>query len=439
MEENKKIKIKLSTIIIIILLLAVIALGLTLFIVLNKDKENRNYNQVPENNIVQNKIENPSVDPEKYANTDFDFKFLKLENEKENMIYSPLSIKYAFQMLKDGADGNTKAQIENVLGNTNLVKHDNIENVLSLANAIYIRNTYAQYIKEEYKNRLEDKYNTEVKIDEFKNAKTMNSWIENKTFGQIKDMISDNIPANPDNKMILINALAIDMKWKTEFDAANTYSRPFYTNDNKQLDVAMMNNETKSKNVSYYKDDKVTALLMDLEEYENEQMEFLAIMPNSDLSKYIENFDKKDLNNITDNLKKASETNAGLKISIPKFSFDYDLKLEKDMKALGITDAFSPEKADFSNMVNNKKLWVGGALHKANIDFTEKGVKAAAVTVIYMKDATAILNEEKPIEVKIDHPFMYVIRDKKSGEIWFVGTVYEPNSWENEKDNYEHR
>lgn len=84
-------------------------------------------------------------------------------------------------------------------------------------------------------------------------------------------------------------------------------------------------------------------------------------------------------------------------------------------------------------------MHVGEALHKANIDFTEKGVKAAAVTVVLMKDVTAMLEENKPIEIKIDNPFMYLIRDKETGEIWFVGTVYKPNSWENDKDDYKMR
>ncbi len=78
-------------------------------------------------------------------------------------------------------------------------------------------------------------------------------------------------------------------------------------------------------------------------------------------------------------------------------------------------------------------------LHKANIDLTEKGIKAAAVTVIYMTDSMALSDEKQPIEVKIDKAFMYLIRDKKTDEIWFVGTVYEPNSWENDKADYQYR
>ena len=90
-------------------------------------------------------------------------------------------------------------------------------------------------------------------------------------------------------------------------------------------------------------------------------------------------------------------------------------------------------------MSSRRPLWVEGALHKANIDFTEKGVKAAAVTVIYMMDGAMMADKNKPIEIEINKPFMYLIKDKKTDEIWFVGTVYEPNSWENDKADYEYR
>ena len=86
-------------------------------------------------------------------------------------------------------------------------KYNNINNVLSIANALYIRDTYSEYVKDEYKNILATNYNAEIKYDVFKNAKNINNWIENKTFGQIKNMLRDEIVTNPDNEMFLINAI----------------------------------------------------------------------------------------------------------------------------------------------------------------------------------------------------------------------------------------
>ena len=110
---------------------------------------------------------------------------------------------------------------------------------------------------------------------------------------------------------------------------------------------------------------------------------------------------------------------------------------------MGITDAFNPDLANLSKMADiqktGKNLYVSDALHKANIDFTEKGVKAAAVTVFAVMEATAMVERIEPIEVTINKPFVFIIRDKKNKEIWFTGTVYEPNSWENDKAQYEMR
>ena len=427
-EKNKKIKIKLTTLIVIILIAIILIAGIVLAR-LNKNIDTKN--EAMNTTQIEDKPTDVRIN---FTDTDFAFKFLKMENKKNNIVYSPLSIKYALKMLSHGANGNTKTQIESVIKDLDLVKYNNIDNILSLANALYIRDT-----KDEYKDILLNNYNAEIKYDAFRSADNINNWIENKTLGQIKNMLRDEIVTNLDNEMFLINALAIDMSWKDKFDEEDTYGGKFYLENGNEMIATMMNQETKSDNISYYKDNNVTAISMDLEEYENEQMQFIAIMPNNDLSNYVNNFKEDTLKNITSNLTLASKTKNGLDIFIPKFSFDYELSLENDLKNLGITDAFDKNLADFSNMSNKRPLWVGGALHKANIDFTEKGVKAAAVTVIYMTDGAMIADEDKPIEVNINKPFMYLIKDRKTDEIWFVGTVYEPNSWENDKANYEYR
>lgn len=109
-----------------------------------------------------------------------------------------------------------------------------------------------------------------------------------------------------------------------------------------------------------------------------------------------------------------------------------------DMEWEDSFDSKDTTGADFSN-ISNTILYVSDALHKANIDFTEKGIKAAAVTVIVMADKSMVATPTKPKEIKIDKPFLYMTRDKNTGEIWFVGTVYEPNYWENDKLDYQYR
>lgn len=308
---------------------------------------------------------------------------------------------------------------------------------MSFANGVYIRDSYSGKVKKEYISILKNKYNAEIKYDSFNNANNINKWIENKTLGIIKNMLQDSMLQDKLTKMLLINALAIDMEWEDAFECSDTHGENFKLNTGENMLATTLNKETKSDSFSYYKQKEIIALSIDLKKYDNTQLEFIAIMSNGDLSNYIESFTNEELNNIINKMKPASKEKNGIKISIPKFSFDYDLKLKDDLIKLGVTDAFDRELANFSNMTNRIiGLYVKDALHKANVDFSETGIKAAAVTVVVMAEKFAISDINKPREIKIDKPFIYFIKDKNADEIWFTGTVYEPNSWEEDVEEY---
>jgi len=186
-----------------------------------------------------------------------------------------------------------------------------------------------------------------------------------------------------------------------------------------------MSTKTFSKDVSYYLDNDLTVLTMSLKEYNGVQLEFVALMPKEDLSGFVKNVTKSQIETIDEQLKLASDTRDGVNIRIPKFKFNYDLKLKSDLMNLGILDAFDIERADFSNMsiayTPDEKLYVSNALHKADIEFSEDGIKAAAVTVIIMMmGATSLPRETHPINIIIDKPFMFMIRDKATKDVWFT-------------------
>ena len=408
--KENKIKIKLTTAIILIII-AILCCGI-IAIILSKNDYRKDEKSIQ---IGNKKIK-------EVKSNDFSFEFLKMEEKRDNMIYSPLSIKYALSMLEDGANGNTKDQIEKVIGNNSVKKYDNINDTMSLANAMYIKDSYSKNIKNEYKELLQNNYNAEIQFDTFDNAKNVNQWIENKTFGQIKNMLDDIKIKN--KKVLLINTLAMNMEWKEQFDENNTYSRDFYLDDGNNIKVETMEKETTSNDISYYQNKNVTAISMDLQKYNNKQFEFIAIMPNNNVSKYIEDFNTDTLKKLLNKLKPASSEQNGIKICIPKFSFDYNLDLKEDLQNLGITNAFEND-ADFSNIVAGE-FFVDDVLHKANIIFSESGIKAAASTVVEMTDGAIMNNKTKPKEIKIDRPFMYIIRDKITEEIWFVGELYKP-------------
>jgi len=392
---------------------------------------------------VQELVEEPSEGPVQepvQGDADFDFTFLKLENKKKNMLYSPLSIKYALNMLQEGAEDNTYAELNKLIGNNELPVYTDLNENITLANGLFIRDVYYDLVKTDYINTLKDNYDAEVIKDPFANAKNANKWVEDKTLGIIKNILSDEVVQDPDVGMLIINALAMDLTWSVTFDRANTRGQTFYKDDGQEVEVTMMSlNKIENSNIAYYRNENITVLNMNLKEYSGTQFEFMAIMPVSNLATYVENVSMEQISEIDSKLIPTSRSSAGVNIKIPRFEFDYDLSLKNDLMKLGIKDAFDKDAANFSKMVDleDRRIYVADALHKANIEFTEKGAKAAAATVIVMGGfAAAAFMPPEPINITINKPFMFIIRDKSTKDIWFTGTIYEPNLWENNKSSY---
>jgi len=363
-----------------------------------------------------------------------DLDFLKLENNNENIIYSPLSIRYGLSLLSTGADGETATEINNLLGDVELPIYQNEVDKLSLANAVFIKNDFKDFVPSNYISTVENKYASEVIYDNFTNTENIDNWVSQKTFGLIDKV---GLQVNNKTEMVLANALAIQMGWQNDFDSGDTYGSSFYYDNGEEVIATTMHKETSSSNINYHIGDDVTVLSMPLAKTDNDvQLEFNAIMPPSNLGKYIENLTLSNLESTLKNTIPADATEAGINISIPKFKFDYELKFRNDLNSLGIVTAFDCDLADFSNMAPDKPLCVSDAIHKANIDFSEEGIKAAAITAFGMMEATAIAETDVPVEVTIDHPFFFVIRDTNSGDIWFTGAVYRPNLWEDDASSY---
>ena len=475
--------------------------------------------------------------------SDLDISFLKLENEKENKIYSPLSIKYALKMLEDGTNGESRLQISNLIGKYNLTKYKSNSN-MSLANSLFIRDTFNDMIKQKYINTLRTKYNAEIVVDSFADANNVNSWVSNKTLNLINNLLNE---IEEDQKFLLINALGIDMEWKDKFltpggegcsyeherfswrsaeqvshhefgeeeqivsgmeiaasinnydiitelgegnirktvgDEFRKWAKNLTENDweyNEIFDgdlsdekieeklaqyldggkyygtydskgyISEINSNYKrvdySTDFSLYVDDSVKVFAKDLKEYDGTTLQYIGIMPtNQDLDSYVQNVDQITINNIISNLKelKAENFKEGVvtKITgyIPKFKFEYELKLKEDLEKLGIKDVFEQGKANLVEICEDEDIFINDAVHKANIEFTQDGIKAAAATMMGGAGAGSSFDyiydiPVEEIDLTFDKPYMFLIRDKETGEIWFMGTVYEPLSWEEEPEN----
>ena len=537
-EPEKKGGNKKKTIIIIciiVLLVIIAAVSIYFFVIRKSDNKENNNNEVKHETEIINtnspyKLTSNGLEP-------FDLYFMQLENNGKNKVYSPLSIKYALAMLSEGANGATKEQIDNIIGEYSARKYNNSDN-MSFANGLFIKDTYKDSIKSSYINTVASKYNADVIIDSFKNANTLNSWISDKTFNLITN-ITDEIS---DLDFILVNALAIDMEWVEKIQSEHgiyTVKFPHESVDNENrmygfsvygLDIAdyhrlefegvdyevksveigaIANNydiinilgednirqtvreafeKYKSENpgtvydysireitdfdtwfdtyyikelennfghvssstdFEFYIDDNTKVFAKDLKEYDGTTLQYIGIMPtNTSLDNFIENMEASDINTLINNLKpmelSSFKEDYITEISgyIPMFKMDYELDLISDLKTLGITSVFD-KSAQLSNITSDK-AYITDASHSANIEFSNDGIKAAAATIVGgagdVTDPNFDYFFEIPIEkidLTFDKPFMYLIRDKETGEIWFAGTVYEPIDMAEYEEEYE--
>ena len=198
------------------------------------------------------------------------------------------------------------------------------------------------------------------------------------------------------------------------------------------------NHISSSTDFKFYNDDNVRVFAKDLKEYDGTTLQYVGIMPkNISLDSYISNIKASDIKNIIGSLKDIEldsfNDNVITEISgsIPFFKFNYKIDLINDFKTLGITDVFDSSKVNLSKMLNGNATIVK-VEHSANIEFSNDGIKAGAAIQMGGKGASSCGFDylyEVPVEkidLTFDKPYMFIIRDKDSGEIWFAGTVYEP-------------
>lgn len=412
---NKKILIGLS-----IILIVIITVG---GILMHNAKNDNNINEI------------------EYANGEFNLNLIKTVNNGRNKNYliSPYSIEIALNLLREGADGNTLTEINNVIGNRS-INDITIKNRVSVANAAFIKNQYKKYVLDSYYKVLTNKYQSEILYDDFDTPKVINDWVNNKTNGMIKEILSN---IDKDYVLGLANALAIDVEWDSAFECQQTTSEKFNKIDGTVINVEMMHKVLEYSDYKYLKSEDAIGVVIPYKKYDSKtgedsfdsgrQLEFMAILPNDNLHNYINNLTRAKLDMLDTTSREVSD-DFEIELALPRFRYDYDLNDFKDVLInMGIKDAFDPDMANFTKMIKRSEaipnLYVGEAIHKTHIDLNEKGTKAAAVTYFGMFKATGMLKEKETVRVTFDKPFLYMIRDKESKEVLFFGTVYEPNKW----------
>lgn len=243
----------------------------------------------------------------------------------------------------------------------------------------------------------------------------INNWTREKTFGKIP-MIIPKGTLTTGTKMVIVNALYLKAKWENPFDTRITTRLPFFVNDDSTVSPLMM---IATFSLPYYHEESFSAVELPYVTPHSTPVELalLVVLPNN-----IEAFE----NSLT--LGKLTQIKEGLRterihITLPAFKFTTQLRLNDPLIGLGMSDAFS-DTADFSGITGKKDLMISDVIQQTFFSVDEAGTEAAAATAITMTRTSMISGN--PIEFKVDRPFSFVLYDKKTGVILFMGRVVNP-------------
>jgi serpin B len=214
-------------------------------------------------------------------------------------------------------------------------------------------------------------------------------------------------------RLVLTNAIYFKGSWASRFEKRNTRQAPFTLTNGDKVNVPMMN-QTETFNYMQAEDFQV----LEMPYVENELSMFIFLPKKFDgLNKFEKTLTSENLSLWLTKLRKTKVV-----VSVPRFKVTSEFGLSDVLKSMGIKDAFTPQ-ADFSAMSGMKDLHISAVLHKAYVDVTEEGTEAAAATGIVV-GVTSV--QPPPPEFRADHPFVFLIRDNRTGNILFIGRVLNP-------------
>ncbi len=353
------------------------------------------------------------------------FKSTAKEKRDENHLISPLSVMYAVAMTANGAEGETKREMERLLGGELSIDEINEylgglslpsddEYKLSLANSIWFYEDEGRLqVKPEFLQKNLDYYSASAYKAPFdsRTVKDINNWVNDKTDGMIDKIVDD---INPRSVMYLINALSFDAQWDDRYMNYNVADEIFTNLKGERKTVSMMS----SAEELYLDDGKATGFV---KYYEDKAYSFVALLPNEDVNIY-DYIDSLNTKTLSETISNAQDVTVYAKL--PKFSYDYSLEMNGTLCGLGMPTAFDASKADFSGIGHSSmgNLYIGTVLHKTHIDVDELGTRAAAVTKVNMEDGCA-MEPQDVRNVTLDRPFVYMIMSEYADLPIFMGVV----------------
>lgn len=355
--------------------------------------------------------------------------YSELKDERGNIFYSPYSISTALAMTYEGAQGQTATEMQSVLHFPkddimrrsalariqNIINKKDKEYKLSTANALWAQEDY-QFL-EDYTNTVEQYYSGKVtnlnfKTETEKSRQIINSWVEAQTNNKIKDLIPQG-KLNPMTKLVLTNAIYFKGDWVKEFDKKKTREQDFRVTPSNIVKVPMMSLTGKEAEFNYAETDTLQILEMP---YKGEELSMLILLPKEDLSSLEEEISADKLAEW-----KAMLREQQVNVYMPKFKFETKYFMSETLKKMGMPTAFS-DNADFSGMDSTKNLFIKFVIHQAFVEVNEEGTEAAAATAVGMEVTSAMPSNF----FRADHPFIFIIQEKSTGNILLLGRVMNP-------------
>jgi serpin B len=348
-----------------------------------------------------------------------------------NLFFSPASISAALAMTAAGAEGETAKEMLTVLHSADdrkawlsemggLSKSLNASGegfVLEMANRLWGQTGFQ--FRADYLEFVEQKFAAPLGQLDFVGAsepsrKTINDWISDKTHDRINDLLPQgSIDGN--TRLVLTNAIYFKADWKYQFDKKFTVDQPFTTGSGKQTKLPLMNLE---KEFAYVEDEQAQVLELP---YKSPQLSMVVVLPRKadGLSKLEQGL----------NFERLEQWLAGLRrekviVALPKFKLECDFSLSAALKQLGMPRAFGGG-AEFGGMTSEADLQISDVVHKAFVEVDEKGTEAAAATGVIMATRAAPI-ENPPKVFRADHPFLFLIRNRESNAVLFLGRFSEP-------------
>ncbi len=390
------------------------------------------------------RITSPNVSPSEQAllvegNSAFAFKLYQELKEKDgNLFYSPYSISLALAMAYAGARGETAQQMADTL--QFLLEQDKLHSAfnwldaelasrgegaagnaggkfrLNIVNDIWGQKDYG--FLPAFLDVLAENYGAGLKILDFiteteKSRITINDWVSDQTKGRITDLIP---PGAIDalTRLVLTNAIYFNAAWENPFDKKMTANGPFYLLDGEQATVPMMK---QTESFGYTEGEGYQAVELP---YDGSELSMVILLPEAGQFEAFEaGIQAQQVSGIISSLQPAQ-----VALTMSQFKFESQFSLKDILADMGMRDAFSPGDADFSGMTANPELFISDVVHKAFVAVNEAGTEAAAATAVIVGTTSAPVGPL--VEVTIDHPFIFLIRDIQTGAILFVGRVLNP-------------